>query len=251
MSQLHLSDEILMAFADGEVDEPMAAAVAKAMAEDPGIAKRVVDFQQSRRLTRSAFSSSLAPDVPPALHAAVLAQIRAHEAGDAPMVMPIADEKKSVQPRQKYSFAAMALAASLATLAVALGYFTGRQAGGATGGLIAQLDDPLIHRELSRAESGREVQLPMGRLRVISTYRLANGSLCREFKLQSEAEAANAVACRTDDWNLTFALASPADNTAYTPSSGSDPMAAYLQAVDAGDPLVDGAEAKALAEAGR
>ena len=55
MSELHLSDEILMAFADGELDEPIAAAVAKAMAEDPGIARRIVDFQKSRRLTRSAF----------------------------------------------------------------------------------------------------------------------------------------------------------------------------------------------------
>jgi hypothetical protein len=35
MSQLHLTDEILMAFADGELDEAVASAVAKAMAEIP------------------------------------------------------------------------------------------------------------------------------------------------------------------------------------------------------------------------
>ena len=34
MSELHLSNEVLMAFADGELDEPIAAAVAKAMADD-------------------------------------------------------------------------------------------------------------------------------------------------------------------------------------------------------------------------
>jgi hypothetical protein len=145
----------------------------------------------------------------------------------------------------------MALAASLASFAVALGYFVGRQASEGAGSLIAQLDDPLVRRELSLTESGREVQLPVGRLRVISTYRLANGSLCREFKLQSASGSADAVACRTDDWNLTFALAGPAGNTDYAPSSGSDPMATYLQAAGAGEPLVDEAEAKALAEAMR
>ena len=40
----------------------------------------------------------------------------------------------------------------------------------------------------------REVKLPMGRLRVISTYKLADGTLCREFRLQSASGAADAVA---------------------------------------------------------
>ena len=80
MSELHLTDEILMAFADGELDEPMVAAVALAMAQDPVVARKVVDFQQSRRLTRSVFASNLAPDVPSELRAAISAQIEAYEA---------------------------------------------------------------------------------------------------------------------------------------------------------------------------
>lgn len=251
MSQLHLSDEILMAFADGELEEPTAAAVARAMAEDPTVAKRIMDFQQSRRLTRSAFSTALMPDVPPELQAAVLAQVASYEAdGDS---KPGSDIKppQDAWIRRKRPFMQVALAASLAAIALALGYFVGWQAEPGTGGLIAQLESPLVHHELNSSASGKDVELPFGRMRVISTYRLANGSLCREFQLRSLTEAAEAVACRNSHWNATFALASPISDAGYTPSGGGDPMAAYLQGIGAGQPLVDEAEARALAEAGR
>jgi len=258
MSQLHLSDEILMAFADGELDEPVAAAVAKAMAEDPGLARRVVDFQQSRRLTRSAFSSTLAPDVPPALYAAVSAQVKAFEAGNAAddtvtefrLRTPPAARSGRTYP----SFMKMALAASVAALAVAAGYFAGQRETLGSNGLVAQLESPSVRHALSTVASGQDVELPTGRLRVISSYRLANGSLCREFKFQASsgaAGAADAIACRRGEWTVDFAAAKPVGSADYTPSDGADPVSAYLQSVNAGDPLVDAAEALALAEAAR
>jgi len=248
MSQLHLSDEILMAFADGELDEPVATAVARAMAEDPGVARRVLDFQQSRRLTRSAFSSALAADVPPELYAAVLARIEAYEgkgnrAAEAGP-RPVAAERS----RWRYPSAAIALAASVA-VSLGLGYFVGRQMDTDVSSLIAQLEDPDIRAGLGRVGSGQELQVSAGRMRVISTYRVADGSLCREFRLHAASGTAEAVACRRQDWTVTFALAKATGDARYVPSSGDDPMAAYLQGIGAGEPLVDGAEAKALAEA--
>ena len=50
---------------------------------------------------------------------------------------------------------------------------------------------------------------------------------------------------------MTFALAGAATDAGYVPSGADDPMAAYLQAVGAGEPLVDDAEAKALREVAR
>jgi hypothetical protein len=41
-------------------------------------------------------------------------------------------------------------------------------------------------------------------------------------------------------------MASAEGDTGYTPSSGGDLIAAYLQNAGAGEPLVDAAEAKAL-----
>jgi len=245
MSQLHLSDEILMAFADGELEEPTAAAIARAMAGDPIVAKRVVDFQQSRRLTRSALSSAL-PDVPPELQTAVAAQIKAYEDAE--------EERRTEAPSlgigsiRRRPFLQTALAASIVVGALGLGYLAGRHDRPAASRLMAQLDNPDIYRELNVMASGNDVELPFGRLRVISTYRIANGSLCREFRLQSRTETAEAVACRKGEWSVNFALVRPANTSAYVPSGESDLVASYLQSVGASGPLVDEAEVKALSE---
>jgi hypothetical protein len=249
MSELHLTDEILMAFADGELDEPVAAAVARVMAQDPAIARKIVEFQQSRRLTRSVFASSLVPDVPNELRAVISAQIEAYETASAAARRLEPAGTKRIWP-SSLSPMKMAMAASLAAVAVASGYFIGLQSQ-PDAGRLAHLEDPLILRELSRLESGREVELPVGRLRVVSTYRLPNKSLCREFRLQSTSTAAGAVACRTDEWKVAFALVEPAKGAEYVPSSGGDLVDAYLGNLDAGNPLEGEAEAKALAGIGR
>ena len=70
----------------------------------------------------------------------------------------------------------MALAASIAVVACGIGYWAGRQGNDRTDDLVARLDEFAIHRELSRVASGEEVELPFGHLRVISSYRLENGS---------------------------------------------------------------------------
>lgn len=245
MSDLHLTDEILMAFADGELDEPVAAAVASVMAQDPAVARKIVEFQQSRRLTRSVFASNLTPDVPTELRAAVSAQIEAYEAANTAGARPEPIETRSIQPSRMHPMR-MALAASLAAVAVASGYFMGRQSQPEAGHL-AHLEDPMVLKELGRLESGREVELPVGRLRVVSTYRLPNNSLCREFRLQSTSSATGAVACRTDEWNVTFALAELKTSAGYVPSSGGDVVDAYLGNLGAGNPLEGEAEVKALA----
>jgi anti-sigma factor RsiW len=254
MSQLHLSDEILMAFADGELDEPVASAVEQVMLVDPTVTRRIADFLRSRRLTRSAFSRERLPEVSPELRAAVLAQIDAFAGTDDPPAKPETPVGEHRTRRDTWFSLNGALAASVAALAIAsASYFVGQHQALPTrpASLVAQLDDAPVQDALSTVASGQDVALPLGRMRVISTYRLANGSLCREFRLQGSAGAAAAVACRNGDWNVTFAMAGPEGTAAYTPSSGGDLVTAYLQDAGAGEPLVDAAETKALAESSR
>jgi hypothetical protein len=254
MSQLHLSDEILMAFADGELEEPVAAAVEQAMLGDPAITRRVADFLRSRRLTRSAFAAQGALSVPPALQAVIMGQISDFEATHAHVAETMLHAEQSAIRAKRWLPSIMLLAASVAAFSIAaIGYFAGQQSvfPSQAPSLVARLDDPLIHNVLDKSASGQEVALATGRMRVISTYRLANGSLCREFTFQASHGKANAVACRGQDWSVTFALASPATDTVYTPSGGDDLMATYLQNAGAGEPIVDAAELKALAERAR
>lgn len=254
MSQLHLSDEILMAFADGELDESVAAAVEQAMLRDPTITRRVAGFLRSRRLTRSAFASQRCPDVPPELHAAVLKQIKAFEKADGGRTEPAPQLERRILQGERWFSVKGVLAASLATLAVATGsYFAGRQTSPPlrSTSLVAQLEDAPVRAALSTVASGHDVALPLGQVRVVSTYRTATGSLCREFRVQASSGTTVAVACRDGDWNITFALAGGRGNAAYIPSSGADLVTSYLQEIGAGEPLVDAAETAALGQSSR
>jgi hypothetical protein len=254
MSQLHLGDEILMAFADGELDESMASAVEQAMLADPSVARRITDFMRSRRLTRSAFFRGGSLEVPSDLRAAVLAQIDAAEAVGSQPAKPVPPQNPPAAARRgTWSSLKWPLAASFAALTIAFAsYFAGQQQARPAhpAGLIAQLGDSPVQEALSTVPSGQDVTLPVGRMRVISTYRLATGSICREFRLQATSGAATAVACRDDAWNVTFALAN-AESSAYTPSGGGDLVASYLEDLGAGAPLSDAAEVGALAGGSR
>ena len=80
MAKIHLTDEMLMAFADGELDDSLASAVERALAEDPAGRQQIAAFMRSRRLTRQALTTADALAVPPALAAQVARQVAAAEA---------------------------------------------------------------------------------------------------------------------------------------------------------------------------
>jgi hypothetical protein len=250
MAQIHLSDEILMAFADGELDEPVAAAVEKAMAGDPAIAKRVAEFLRSRRLARSAFPEETAADVSPELRAAVQARIDRFEPPSRQGARPGLLTRISMPFAGRRPFW-LALAASVAGLVlVTAAYVAGPHYSptAEAAGPIALLADPQLGRVLSESRSGQEQDLPFGRIRVVSTFRVTNGSLCREFKFLASSGTADAVACRNDGWKITFAVAASMAGGAYVPSGEGDLMESYLQSVGAGEPLLDAAEIAALRE---
>src|SRR5258708_35320297 len=65
-----ISDETLMAYADGELDAAARAAVESAMREDPQIEARVAAHRTLRRKVLEAYSAELSEDVPERLLAA-------------------------------------------------------------------------------------------------------------------------------------------------------------------------------------
>lgn len=250
MAQLHFSDEILMAFADGELDDQVASTVEEAMSRDLVITRRVAAFLRSRHLARSAFPRASASDVPPALLATVQAQIARFEGhASQPATSERAHASRRIASVDRRPFG-WALAASFAAIAIATGgYWFGHQAATPSPiGPIAQLATPEVSRALNDAPSGQDHDLSFGRMRVISTFRTADGSLCREFKIQAASGTSDAVACRGHDWVVTFAFASDATSGAYVPSDGADLMTRYLQDVGAGEPLLGSEEAKALSD---
>ncbi len=256
MSRIHLTDEILMAFADGELDEAVRRAVDEAMLHDPQLRQRVAEYTRSRRLVQTALSTEVYLAVPSALRANVMRQVSHSErkASDHPetaLMGGSGTHRATVVARSRLPQYLLPLAASIAVIAIGIGmFFAGRWTdsnGLSQQSLVARLSSPPVQAALGTAPSGQPQSLAAGEFRVIATYKSGSGALCREFTLQDASGKANAVACRSkSDWNVTFAMVEPAQTTGYAPADGADPISSYLQGLNAGEPLEPSVERKAL-----
>jgi len=232
-------DARLMALADGELPGAEAAAVARAIATDPDVARRFAVFVDTR--ARLAAAAAAQDDVPAALRARVADMIAAHaaapaQATPAPAPPPPAPDETVLRPvfGQRTAPAwALPLAASLA-LAVGLGAgFMARGPG--TGAPAAGFDSAAVQDALGRLATGDSAATAAGALRVVSSFRDSAGALCR---------------AEDGGWRADLVLRQPAGPTdgAVSAASGLGVLDAFLADIGAGAPLDPGPEARALAE---
>lgn len=251
-----MTDEILMAYADGELDETVRSAVEEAIAHDPALSQRVAEYTRSRRLVQTALSTDDYLAVPPDLRAKVIQQVstvteKARKSAAVAAPVNLGATRPTASARSQTLHYLLPLAASLVAVAIGIGiFFVGRWTGSDRSpeqSIIARLGSPAVLAALGTVASGQSNSLAEGQLRVIATYRSGSGALCREFTLQGASDKANAVACRSkSDWNVAFALVEPARPSGYAPADGSDLIGSYLQRLNAGDPLEPSLEKKAL-----
>lgn len=217
-------DEILMAYADGELAPAERAAVEEAMQRDPEVAAAVARHQNMRRDVFGAFAGVLAEPVPARLQpepSARVVQLDAHRAARA-----------QPQERRARSWGSWgALAASLA-VGVMAGILGGQSLRGgaelalardASGALLAagRLDDAL-ERQLAGAAAQGEVQVGM-------SFLSNKGSYCRSFVLGTSA----GLACREGGaWHIPVLAEAQRQQTAYRQAGAALPPA-VLDAVDA------------------
>lgn len=218
-----ITDEMLMAYVDGELPPEDAALVVRAAAE-PDIARRIETFRRSRAATHDAFAAWLAEPPPPQLVAAVL-------------------------PARRPAWrAAMPLAACL-VLAIGLGsYWLGRQTAPET--LAATAGSPAFAAALGTQPSGTAIAVGGARLTITGTYPVADG-LCRSFALAGESEALRGVGCNHGQgWRTELLVADTAAATGTTPASGpaAELVAGYLDSAGATPVLDPAEEARRLAE---
>lgn len=225
---MEITDEKLMAYADGELDPAEAQDIEARVAADPALADRLRLFTA----TRGAMAGLAPPPVPDALSARIRALAETTPA--AANVVPLA-------PRRPVRWQ-MAAAASVA-LAIGLGAgifaIPRNEAFGTVGDLAAAL---------SSLPSGETADVAGGSLHVISTFHEADGTLCREFEHDGpDARRLTSVACRGDGtWDLRLAVAGGGAE-GYAPVSSSDALEAWFAGTEAGPPLDPEAEAAALA----
>jgi hypothetical protein len=227
-----ISEETLMAYADGELDAAARASVEAAMQEDPEIRKRVARHRALRETMQGAFSAVLKEPVPERLLKAARGQAAAPKS-------TVVNLHRSAAPR---GWQPAAMAASL-LLGVGLGFLAwhGSRSAliqpGAGGGLIAGATlAGALSTQLSDDRSAERVAVTG------LSFRNKSGNYCRTFSL-SGSDASSGLACHEGtDWRIKALAQSPraaADSGSYrTAASEDSPVirAAVEGAID-GEPL--------------
>lgn len=263
MNSPEISDEDLMAFADGELPAQRARELGERAERDPAVADRIALFRASRTLLSRAFAATLEAPVPLELYEAALGlgPDGGPGAGQAALERARADEgfRRFLQRLGTgQAVASLAIAAMLGLLAgrwlAPPAPVPGPGAGASFAARVAAMP-PALASELDRRPSGERSPLSLGgeagEFLALASY--ADGAgVCREFEAGaasgSEADTVRAVACRRDGrWSLRAmaaaggSLQAPGD---YRPAAGGGDLGAWL---GLGQPLAPEEEAKRLA----
>lgn len=209
-----VTDEMLVAHADGALSGEEARRVEAALAADAALAARYAALAGAGRAARAAYAGVAREPVPDRLLAAVLA---ADAATAAPPPMP------ANAPRVSRGLAA--IAATL-VLGLALGLLSAPLLRGGGGEQALAALPPSIVAALSAGASGEQVQTPGAPVvTVISTHRSGDGTICRAIDVGGEAPA-SALACRAaGGWRLVALVGRTAEaGSTYRPASDLHPV---------------------------
>jgi hypothetical protein len=199
-----ITEEMIMALADGELDGPEAEVVRDAIAANSTLRDQFDRYQESRQLLSSGFEGLLERPVPEDMRKLVLEQT-------APGGAVVSLEAARARRGRLFGFDVLSQAAAAAVLlgAAALGGYQMGQNGPATDGLVLAGLLPAgspISAALSAAPAGTSVEVGGAEFLAVATYQVAEGQVCREFELNRDGSGAVGLACRVDaGWQVEVA----------------------------------------------
>ncbi|KQQ86366.1 anti-sigma factor [Massilia sp. Leaf139] len=239
------SDETLMAYADGELDEPERSLVERAEREDPEVAAAIARHRALRADVFAAFAGVLDEPVPARLQTGDAASGSVSSLDAARARKAQAQEAAAKAAEQRRSWPRWgALAASLVVGVLALNVWLGNT--GKDAARFAALDAGgrlLAQGELAAALSQQLAGAPQADtpVRIGVSFATREGGYCRSFSVRGSA----GLACREgEDWRIPVLSEAPADGADYR-QAGSAAPAAVLEAIDA---RIAGAALDAAAE---
>jgi len=231
-----ISDETLMAYADGEVDAATRAIVEAAMRDDPEVRRRVAHHRALREAVKGAFAAVIDEPVPQRLIAAA----RGAPAGS---IVDLAGARNAaaIKSSRGLRWQPAAMAASL-LLGLALGYLGWRGSNtlvtvSASGELVAGAG---LAEALSSQLSADHA--PGAVATTGLSFRAKTGDYCRTFALTA-THANSGLACRErGSWKIKVLAQSaetPANSSGFRPAASADSAAvraAVEESID-GEPL--------------
>lgn len=234
---MSVSDETLMAYADGEVDAETRAVIEAAMRDDPEIRRRIEEHRALREAMQGAFSKVLDEPVPQRLIDAA----RGHNAARAGNVVDLTRARRAaVDAPGRRTWLPAAMAASVLA-GVALGYLGWHGSNtwvttNSRGELVAGAGlAGALSNQLSEDRS-------VGLVAITGlSFRATTGNFCRTFSLTG-AHASSGLACHEGDgWKIKVLAQTPpaANSSNFRPAaSGIAPAvrAVVEESID-GEPL--------------
>ncbi len=235
---MRFSDEMLMAYADGELDLVARAEIEAAMAKDPAVARAVERHRLLAGKIHTAYDGVLEETIPADLAALVA------DPEDARVV-----ELASARAARRIAVGRWQLPAWTAIAASMLvGLFVGLLLFRGAPGPYEETDRGLIARGELAEGLATELASAPGRsnVRIGVSFRNRAGDFCRSFIYQRESPLAGLACHSGEDWKIRVLAETPASSGELR-AAASMPMA-VLQAVDvsiAGQALDAAAEEKA------
>ena len=222
---IDIDDETLMALADGELPPDRARWLEAQVAANPALAARLALFTDTRQIVQAAMDPGPVPD----------RLIAAIERGPMAEVVPL-------RPRSRPGWQSMALAASVAALAVGA-FVLGR-----IGAPDPQAPAQVAALALADQLTGQTATLPGGTgARVLASYDTSAG-LCRLIQLTPPAGLAQrAVVCRSGaGWDVALSVAVEGGGFLPASDAATEIIDGFLDTLSAAEPLTPDQESAAL-----
>ena len=247
-----LSDETLMAYADGELPAAERLNVERELATDSDARARLSRFEASAAATRQAFDSIIAEPVPPHLTESIRQATRTTRR-EAPQAPGLWQRIRALMEQPLPGFSAAPGWAFALLVVFGLGLGVGwlaepRPAREEFVELGPVIPHSALHVALETVPSGRGVAVGRGQFTGFVSFRDMEGRYCREFEVawhEQQTDLLVGVACRSpaEQWAVEFSTeghaASTGDGTMYAPSSARihEAVDAFVERLLADEPL--------------
>jgi hypothetical protein len=264
MSTLGITDEALMAYADGEGDIDATRAIEAALMGDPALRERLARMRSADADVRAAFDAIPQAPAPDRLMAALLAARASAEAKPDPeahgATTPNTSTVTAFRPRRATGWVWPTALAACLVLGVGIGRMSLTPSSEpdwtTASGREAPRAGKVIAAALSGTPSGVSAALSEGRkITPVLTFVSQAGELCRQFSFIGPVDRHSGLACRQPqgDWALVaLTVGEPVNagsdyRTAAGP--GDDPVSAMTDRLIKGEPLDAAGESAALTRA--
>jgi hypothetical protein len=233
---MSISDETLMAYADGELDEAARTDIERAMRNDPALAARVAQHQALRSDVFAAFAPIADEPVPPSLLAAAMPD-KVSDLGAARAARS-EDRRRWAWPEWGAIAASLSVGVLVGSLVLGGGVRSGGGPGagaGAVGNELAALrgaeGTPVAQGRLAEALSTQLAGAAQkDGVKIGVTFASIDGQLCRSFVAGESA----GLACRSgEQWKLAVLTEVAKGAPGEYQQAGSAMPAVVLEAIDA------------------